>query len=135
MRTNPRSSDHAVGSPIRLAQDEFKRSYCELLRLLEQALNGAPQVLGSAIGANVQTKGSEADANADRRRTGNGSSDLRIGCSDKRAITPEQDFDMRHKTRGSSVLVDTTGSCERPRRNADHNQEKIKQATSVFWLA
>jgi hypothetical protein len=30
MRANPRTSDHAAGSPIRLAQEEFNRSYCEL---------------------------------------------------------------------------------------------------------
>jgi hypothetical protein len=51
MRSNPRTSEHAVGTPIRLAQEEFNRSYCALLGLLEQAFNGAPQVLGSAIGA------------------------------------------------------------------------------------
>ena len=50
MRTNPRSSEHAAGSPIRLAQEEFNRSYCLLLQTLEQAFNGAPQILGSAIG-------------------------------------------------------------------------------------
>jgi len=51
MRTNPRSADHAVGSPIRLAQEEFNNSYCALLRSLEEAFNGAPQMLGTAIGA------------------------------------------------------------------------------------
>ncbi len=51
MRTNPRTSEHAVGTPIRLAQEEFNHSYCALLGLLEQAFNGAPQMLGSAIGA------------------------------------------------------------------------------------
>jgi hypothetical protein len=51
MRTNPRTSDHVAGSPIRLAQEDFNRSYCGLLRLLEQAFNGAPQSLGATIGA------------------------------------------------------------------------------------
>jgi len=51
MRTNPRTSDHASGSPIRLAQEEFNQSYCALLQCLEQALNGAPEMLGAAIGA------------------------------------------------------------------------------------
>lgn len=50
MGANPRTSDHAPGSPIRAAQEEFNRSYCTLLQLLEQALDGAPQMLGSAIG-------------------------------------------------------------------------------------
>jgi hypothetical protein len=51
MATNPRTSDHAPGSPIRAAQEEFNQSYCTLLRLLERAFDGAPQMLGSAIGA------------------------------------------------------------------------------------
>jgi len=51
MGTNPRTSDHAPGSRIRAAQEEFNRSYCALLQLLERAFDGAPQMLGSAIGA------------------------------------------------------------------------------------
>lgn len=51
MRTNPRTSDHLAGTSIRLAQEDFNRSYCGLLQLLEQAFNGAPQRLGSTIGA------------------------------------------------------------------------------------
>lgn len=50
MQANPRTSDHASGSPIRLAQEAFNHSYCELLRRLEEAFNGAPQMLGTAIG-------------------------------------------------------------------------------------
>jgi len=56
MRTNPRTSDHAADTPIRLAQEEFNHSYCALLGLLEQAFNGAPQMLGSAIGAMYSLK-------------------------------------------------------------------------------
>ena len=51
MVTNPRTSDHAAGSRIRTAQEKFNHSYCVLLQLLEQAFDGAPQMLGSAIGA------------------------------------------------------------------------------------
>jgi len=50
MRANPRSDDHLAGTPVRLAQEEFNRSYCMLLQLLEQVVNGAPQMLGSAFG-------------------------------------------------------------------------------------
>jgi rubrerythrin len=50
MGTNPRTSDRPEGSPIRLAQEDFNRSYCGLLQLLEQAFNGAPQMLGASIG-------------------------------------------------------------------------------------
>ena len=50
MRANPRSDDHLAGTPVRLAQEEFNRSYCMLLQLLEQVFNGAPQMLGSAFG-------------------------------------------------------------------------------------
>jgi hypothetical protein len=58
MRSNPRTIDHAPGSRIREPQDEFNRIYCSLLDLLEQAFNGYPQMLGSAIGAmyGVQAK-------------------------------------------------------------------------------
>lgn len=51
VRTNPRTADHVKGSPIRLAQEEFNNSYCALLQRLEEAFNGAPQMLGAAIGA------------------------------------------------------------------------------------
>ena len=51
MGTNPRTSNHAPGSPIRAAQEEFNQSYCALLQLLELAFDGAPQMLGSAIRA------------------------------------------------------------------------------------
>jgi len=51
MRRNPRTSDHAPGSPIRIAQEEFNHTYCELLRLLEQVFNGSPQMLSTTIGA------------------------------------------------------------------------------------
>ena len=50
MGDNPRTSDHAPGSPIRVAQERFNQSYCALLQLLERAFDGAPQMLGSAIG-------------------------------------------------------------------------------------
>jgi hypothetical protein len=51
MRRNPRSSDHAPGSAIRRAQEQFNDSYCAILRLLDQAFNGSPQMLGTAIGS------------------------------------------------------------------------------------
>lgn len=51
MGTNPRTSDHAPGSPIRAAQEEFNHSYCALLQVLDRAFDGAPRMLGSAIGA------------------------------------------------------------------------------------
>jgi hypothetical protein len=51
MGANPRTSDHAPDSRIRVAQEEFNQSYCVLLQLLEQAFDGAPQMLASAIGA------------------------------------------------------------------------------------
>jgi Ferritin-like len=49
MRANPRTSDHPPGSPIRMAQEQFNRSYCALLHRLEEAFDGAPQTLGSAV--------------------------------------------------------------------------------------
>lgn len=56
MRTNPRTSDRAPGSPVRAAREEFNPSYCTLLHVLEQAFNGAPRMLGSAIGAMYNLK-------------------------------------------------------------------------------
>ncbi|WP_327588383.1 ferritin-like protein [Nonomuraea sp. NBC_00507] len=57
MRPNPRLSDHAPGSAIRTAQEEFNRTYCTLLNQLEQAFNGDPKVLGSAVGTMYTLKG------------------------------------------------------------------------------
>ena len=51
MRRNPRTSDHAPGSPIRTAQEEFNHAYCALLHLLEQAFNGSPRLLAVATGS------------------------------------------------------------------------------------
>ena len=56
MRPNPRSSDHAHGSVIRRAQEEFNDSYCAILRLLDQAFNGSPQTLRTAIGSMYRLK-------------------------------------------------------------------------------
>ena len=50
MVANPRTSDHAVGSPIRTAQERFNQLYCVMLQLLEQAFDGAPQMLRPSIG-------------------------------------------------------------------------------------
>ncbi|MEU8379155.1 ferritin-like protein [Streptosporangium sp. NPDC048865] len=50
MRRNPRLSDHAPGSPIRTAQEEFNHTYCAILQLLEQAFNGSPGTLAAATG-------------------------------------------------------------------------------------
>ena len=51
MRANPRTSDHAPGSPIRTAQEAFNRAYCALLHQLHHAFNGRPDVLMPAVGA------------------------------------------------------------------------------------
>ena len=51
MRRNPRNSDHAPGSPVRVAQERFNLAYCALLSQLERALNGSPGALGVAVGS------------------------------------------------------------------------------------
>jgi hypothetical protein len=56
MRGNPRTCDHAPGSGIRTAQEQFNASYCAILRLLDQAFNGSPQTLGPAIGSMYRLK-------------------------------------------------------------------------------
>jgi hypothetical protein len=48
MQSNPRTSNHAPGSPIRTAQEKFNCSYCTLLQLLEQGFNGSPEGLEAA---------------------------------------------------------------------------------------
>jgi hypothetical protein len=56
MRGNPRTGDHAPNSPVRKAQEQFNNSYCAILRLLEQAFNGSPQMLRTAIGSMYRLK-------------------------------------------------------------------------------
>ena len=56
MRSNPRTSDHAPGSTIRMAQEQFNESDCAILRLLDQTFNGSPATLRSAIGAMYRLK-------------------------------------------------------------------------------
>ena len=56
MRGNPRTSDHAPGSAIQRAQEQFNDSYCAILRLLDQAFNGSPRTLGTAIGSMYRLK-------------------------------------------------------------------------------
>ena len=51
MHRNPRTADHAPGSPIRIAPEEFNHAYCAILHLLEQAFGGNPEILAAAIGA------------------------------------------------------------------------------------
>jgi len=51
MRRDPRTADHAPGSPIRLAQEAFNCDYCSLLHLLEEALDGNPQLLSVGVHA------------------------------------------------------------------------------------
>jgi len=51
MQRNPRTANHAPGSPIRTAQEKFNSSYCDLLQLLEQGFNGNPDGLQAAAQA------------------------------------------------------------------------------------
>ncbi|MFB4262642.1 ferritin-like protein [Nonomuraea sp. GTA35] len=60
MRPNPRLSDHAPGSAVRTAQEEFNRTYCTLLNQLEQAFDGDPKLLGTAVGTMFALKGQAA---------------------------------------------------------------------------
>ncbi|MWA03408.1 hypothetical protein F8568_024115 [Actinomadura sp. LD22] len=56
MRPNPRVADHAPGSAIRAAQEEFNRTYCTLLSLLEQAFNGGPRRIAAAVATMYRLK-------------------------------------------------------------------------------
>ncbi|MFC7644754.1 hypothetical protein ACFQX6_31735 [Streptosporangium lutulentum] len=57
MRRDPRLDDHAPGSAIRTAQEEFNHTYCTLLHLLEQAFNGDPKQMADATGTMFALKG------------------------------------------------------------------------------
>jgi hypothetical protein len=57
MQPNPRLADHASGHPVRVAQEEFNRTYAALLSLLEQGFNGTPSVLRQAVGSMFALKG------------------------------------------------------------------------------
>jgi hypothetical protein len=56
VRCNPRLADHPADHPVRLAQEQFNRTYCEILGLLERAFDGAPALLDPAIGEMYQLK-------------------------------------------------------------------------------
>ncbi|GAA4557577.1 ferritin-like domain-containing protein [Planotetraspora kaengkrachanensis] len=56
MRRNPRLADHAPGSAIRTAQEEFNQTYGDILHLLEQAFNGNPRLLRVAVATMYQLK-------------------------------------------------------------------------------
>lgn len=56
MRRDPRTADHVSDSPIRTAQDQFNRSYCALLQLLDEAFDGSPQLVKKAVGAMYNLK-------------------------------------------------------------------------------
>lgn len=49
MRENPRSADHAPGTPIRLRMDAFNQRYSDMLRALHRAFNGEPALMASTI--------------------------------------------------------------------------------------
>ena len=49
MQRNPRTTDHARGSAVRMAQDRFNERYCALLQRLDEAFDGRPQMLADAI--------------------------------------------------------------------------------------
>lgn len=57
MRPDPRMDDHAPGHPIRVAQEEFNRTYGSLLEMLEVAFNGDPTMLKPATGVMYKLKG------------------------------------------------------------------------------
>jgi len=49
MRSNSRIADSPPNSPVRKAQEEFNRHYCNLLAGLELAFNGSPPLLVAAV--------------------------------------------------------------------------------------
>jgi len=57
MRRNPRTADHAEGSKIRLAQNEFNTTYCVLLAMLDDTFNGNPMQMGPTVRQMYKLKG------------------------------------------------------------------------------
>ena len=57
MRRNPRLAEHAPGTPIRIAQEEFNGTYSTLLHLLEDVFNGSPTTLAAATDTMYELKG------------------------------------------------------------------------------
>ena len=97
MGTNPRTSDHAPGSRIRVAQEEFNCSYCALLQFLEQAFDGAPQMLGAAIGA-MYTLRAQAQAlmeTATEDGLATAGPTFEYVASDRRAVKPQSAGERR----------------------------------------
>ncbi len=56
MQPNPRADDHALGSRIRTAEDEFNIAYCTILEFLDQTFDGNPPAIQLAIGAMFRLK-------------------------------------------------------------------------------
>ncbi|ROO86644.1 ferritin-like protein [Actinocorallia herbida] len=48
MAADPRLADHAPGTRVRTAQDEFNHTYCAVLHLLEQSFTGVPRLFPTA---------------------------------------------------------------------------------------
>ncbi|MGA9285469.1 MAG: ferritin-like protein [Solirubrobacteraceae bacterium] len=53
---DPRCSDYPEGSPARKACEEFNHTYTNLLKLLHEVFNGAPQNLGNSIDVMFELK-------------------------------------------------------------------------------
>ena len=49
MQPNPSTRDHAPGTPVRIAQEQFNLTYCTLLQQLEGAFNGRPGQLSATV--------------------------------------------------------------------------------------
>src|SRR5262249_820183 len=111
MRPNPRTSDHATGTAIRRAQEQFNESYCELLRTLDQAFNGNPHTLRNATGSmyRLQAQAQNGDGDADRGWDHDRRTDVRIRPWQQRSSTITLDGDgidrrIRRVHRGSYLF-------------------------------
>jgi hypothetical protein len=127
MRRNPRTSDHAPGSPIRKAQEEFNQSYCELLHLLEQAFSGSPGQLGAAVGAMYGLKAQaqalmQTQPKTAQAHPGQPSSTSPLKIADRAAATPTKRSACYHKARRPSVRTYATGTSGRAPRHPDYQR-------------
>src|SRR5690348_16288010 len=56
MRENPRSSDYAPGSPVRVKMDAFNLLYSDTLRMLHRAFNGEPAQVALSLSSMRELK-------------------------------------------------------------------------------
>ena len=141
MRANPRTSDHAPGSPIRTAQEAFNRAYCALLHAAQPGVQRPSGAAGARDRRDVRPHGagSGPDADADRGRTGNRRPDLRVRRA-RVALTAlrgrgrnhaaRQDSESGFRPRTGCIRLRSLASSPLQRRVPDRSAARRRPRTS-----